>query len=273
MSGLSLGAVKCIRVDKEVDEQGLLPYKLLTVPFSKHHEMALSAAETSITAASTPSATDATVDQTNSSVSASKVSVETTLPTSGAALIEEQQAYQSLLPYVLTPAQLHLWDYPTEKLVSSANSIDSNVDVVAGSADEQPAKRARVDTSVHVTHTTTDSAIVGVTQGLELLPSITEAQQVLSQLTSTGWVKSTTNTPNSSTLLIGAIDCEMCDTCNGMELTRVSVLTYEGIAVLDTLVKPKDAITNYRTQFSGISEELLRDVTVTLEQVYTIIWS
>jgi DNA polymerase III epsilon subunit-like protein len=64
-----------------------------------------------------------------------------------------------------------------------------------------------------------------------------------------------------------ALDCEMCETSLGMELTRVTVVDVGGAVVYDALVKPPREIVNYHTQFSGISEETLRDTTRTLTDV------
>jgi len=63
-----------------------------------------------------------------------------------------------------------------------------------------------------------------------------------------------------------AIDCEMCNTTHGKELTRLSVLNGAGDVVLDTLVLPRGEITEYLTQFSGISADVMLGVTVTFEQ-------
>ena len=63
-----------------------------------------------------------------------------------------------------------------------------------------------------------------------------------------------------------AVDCEMCDTSRGLELTRLSLLDGNGKVILDTLVKPYDEITNYREQFSGINAALLSPVSVRFEQ-------
>lgn len=67
-------------------------------------------------------------------------------------------------------------------------------------------------------------------------------------------------------LLVAAIDCEMCDTQLGLELTRLSVVDVFGTVKLDVLVKPELPILDYRTQYSGITEELLNPVTVSLAQ-------
>ncbi|EAY10077.1 exonuclease family protein [Trichomonas vaginalis G3] len=68
-----------------------------------------------------------------------------------------------------------------------------------------------------------------------------------------------------------AIDCEMVETKLGSELARLSVTDFEGKPLLDQLFKPTNEILDYRTPFSGISEETLANVTVTPDQALKIL--
>ena len=57
----------------------------------------------------------------------------------------------------------------------------------------------------------------------------------------------------------------MCLTTSGLlELTRLSVIDENHECLLDMLVKPDNEIVDYLTQFSGITEETLSNVTTTL---------
>lgn len=65
-----------------------------------------------------------------------------------------------------------------------------------------------------------------------------------------------------------ALDCEMCFTSIGQnELTRVSMVDEKYNIIYESFVLPKNRIVNYLTKFSGITAEMLKDVTKTLSQV------
>lgn len=82
-----------------------------------------------------------------------------------------------------------------------------------------------------------------------------------------GWVD-TLHIPDHEEQRVFGLDCEMCVTTMGKEVTRVTLVeSVNRDVVLDELVKPYNEIIDYVTSYSGITEEMLLDVTVRLEDI------
>lgn len=75
-------------------------------------------------------------------------------------------------------------------------------------------------------------------------------------------------TPVSHNSRMFGLDCEMClTTAKINELTRVTLVDEDEKVLLDELVKPRNKIINYLTQFSGITKEMLDPVWTRIEHV------
>ncbi|OWZ09276.1 uclease [Phytophthora megakarya] len=67
--------------------------------------------------------------------------------------------------------------------------------------------------------------------------------------------------------LLLAIDCEMCRTVKGVELTRLTLVDGNERVLLDEYVRPKNPIVDYCTQYSGITCEIMEATTMRLADI------
>ncbi|XP_071339683.1 RNA exonuclease 1 homolog isoform X2 [Trachinotus anak] len=64
-----------------------------------------------------------------------------------------------------------------------------------------------------------------------------------------------------------SLDCEMCYTVHGLELSRVTVVNSSLQVIYDTFVRPDNEVIDYNTRFSGISEEDVKGNNTSLREV------
>jgi len=71
----------------------------------------------------------------------------------------------------------------------------------------------------------------------------------------------------SSQYPLYAVDCEMCRTAAGQEATQIAIVDESLNCIYKTYIKPANPITDYLTQWSGITADIMKDVTTTLAEV------
>ncbi|KAL2312954.1 Ribonuclease H70 [Schizosaccharomyces pombe] len=98
-----------------------------------------------------------------------------------------------------------------------------------------------------------------------LHPTVMKGEEVTQP---SGWVASAGDfhSPPINPKIL-AIDCEMVRTENGLEIARVTIVDMKSEVIYDEFVKPESPVTDYVTQYSGITEEKLRNVTTVLSDV------
>ena len=72
---------------------------------------------------------------------------------------------------------------------------------------------------------------------------------------------------SKSSANIFALDCEMCYTTKGLELTRVSIVDTNLKEIYESIVKPDYQILDYNTRWSGLTEESLRTCNKKIKEV------
>lgn len=89
----------------------------------------------------------------------------------------------------------------------------------------------------------------------------------------TGFVESKKPSSSLNTVTeadnILALDCEMVYTTKGMELGRISLVNFEGNVVYDAVVRPSSPVVDYVTEFSGLTEQMMKNAVTTLQDVQT----
>ncbi|XP_041982688.1 RNA exonuclease 1 homolog [Aricia agestis] len=70
-----------------------------------------------------------------------------------------------------------------------------------------------------------------------------------------------------------SLDCEMCYTTHGLDLTRITVINSACKVIYETLIKPLHPIIDYNTRYSGITEEQMAEVKTTLLDVQATLLS
>ncbi|CAN8003919.1 unnamed protein product [Ixodes hexagonus] len=92
--------------------------------------------------------------------------------------------------------------------------------------------------------------------------------------TLTGFVRTLAKSPSrGGNPGVYALDCEMCYTTEGVELTRITVVGWDLKPVYETLVKPTNPILDFNTRFSGITEEDMDKVQTTIRDVQAVLLS
>ncbi|RLN66859.1 hypothetical protein BBJ28_00007752 [Nothophytophthora sp. Chile5] len=71
----------------------------------------------------------------------------------------------------------------------------------------------------------------------------------------------------SAQQLLLALDCEMCRTTKGVELTRLTLIDSGEQVLLDEYVRPKNPIVDYCTQYSGITCDIMEATTMRLAEI------
>jgi len=73
--------------------------------------------------------------------------------------------------------------------------------------------------------------------------------------------------PPMSPLRLVALDCEMCQTAEGHQVARVTLVNDRDDVLLDAIVKPVLPIVDFLTQYSGMTAELIAAATHTFAEV------
>ncbi|KAI9008834.1 hypothetical protein CLU79DRAFT_891749 [Phycomyces nitens] len=81
-----------------------------------------------------------------------------------------------------------------------------------------------------------------------------------------GWVETLPGSNKANKRLV-ALDCEMCNTANGLAVTRVALVDQDHKTLINSFVKPDEEITDYLTNYSGVDAASLENIETTLKDI------
>lgn len=198
------------------------------------------------------------------------------------------EIYQALMIYVLRSADKERYGYPTEDINAPGRTVISNRPVAEATATEGLKNCCRCNTAF--SYRTMDGGSKCVFHWGKLRRAAFGSKEHaytccrqpkgsagcrttcfhvsadIGDKTGPRFVK-TASTNRAQCIDVFALDCEMCYTSQGLELTKVSLVAIDGTIVYDSYVKPDNLILDYNTQFSGVRFEDLVFCTNTLADV------
>ncbi|CAK9784264.1 hypothetical protein CC85DRAFT_284909 [Cutaneotrichosporon oleaginosum] len=172
------------------------------------------------------------------------------------------------LLYVLTPQQMATNGYRLPSYVTPSEHVFIPGEVPARDAEILAKTRESAEMGVQGPLSGTVTVAASQTKYVE----VNEAGQRTrgNVRADEGWVETprAEGPPPGGEYPVRAIDCEMVLSEDGQELARVSVVDLEtGEAVFDELVTPPKPVTDYVTQWSGMTAERMAEANYTLESV------
>lgn len=191
---------------------------------------------------------------------------------------------ESLAPFVMSSEMLESWGYPIPKNSAPVTMVeaigdDGLVPIMPCSKRRRGGEDGKEVNTVRRFAVGEQCAVPSLKSSLEFLnstSSILQSQLISSKSTAVSADVTYREADHGmrGTYEVVAVDCEMCDTAAGLELTRCSLLDgITGAVILDTLVKPYTPVIDYRSPYSGITEALLAPETTRLEQVQAYFFS
>ncbi|XP_034396655.1 RNA exonuclease 1 homolog [Cyclopterus lumpus] len=203
---------------------------------------------------------------------------------------DDMALYEILRDYVLTEEKLVESNYPVQHPEKPGSCV-LFIDVKKGSAD--PLKRIccrcgstysvnqmgkhirKEECNYHYGKGVTEKVPGGVEtrysccEGVMGAPGCQVFQvHVHDSISMDGFVSTVPRHPSDTSCPgVYSLDCEMCYTIHGLELSRVTVVNSSVQVVYDTFIRPDNEVIDYNTRFSGICEEDVKGNRTSLREV------